>query len=99
MFRKTVLKRLKERGISLPKKTLKSMVDYLFEIMAEELAQGGEVKILGFGSLRVKERKGRKIREPKGGKIIEVKQKRTVQFRASKKLVARLNTLAKKGKI
>jgi len=99
MFRKTVLKKLKERGVSLPKKTLKNMVEYLFEIMSEELVQGKDVRILGFGTLRVKETKGRKIREPKSGKIIEVKQKRTVQFRASKKLVARLNTLAKKGKI
>jgi len=99
MFRKAVLKRLKERGISLPKKTLKNIVEYLFEVMSEELVQGKDVRILGFGTLRARKTKGRKIKEPKGGKIIEVKPKFVVQFRASKKLVARLNTLAKKGKI
>ena len=64
----------------------RKFLDTFIEVMEEELARGGEVKLLGFGIFRVVKRKGRKGTNPRTRKPIKIPAKKVVKFRAGKKL-------------
>jgi integration host factor subunit alpha len=98
MARKSIVDQIWKEG-SISKKTLYSMLNYVFNLISEALQEGEEVKISGFGTFKVRQTKDRRGRNPKTGEMKVIKAKRTVQFKASKKLTVRLNMLVKKCKI
>ena len=79
----------KEEGITV--KNSASVVDVVFESMAESLRRGERVEIRGFGSFKVKKYKNYQGRNPKTGEIIQVKQKKLPYFKVGKEMKERVD--------
>ncbi len=60
-----------------------SLVDSFFEIIKESLARGELVKLSGFGSFRVREKRPRRGRNPQTGEQLTISGRRVISFRAS----------------
>jgi integration host factor subunit beta len=80
----------KERG--LPERRVKEVVDLIFEVMAESLAEGERIEIRGLGSLRVKRKPSRFVKDPKTGIEIFVKERYVPHFKMGKQLKQELNS-------
>jgi nucleoid DNA-binding protein len=61
-------------------------VDVLIDKMIEALEQGNRVEIRGFGSLSIRERKGKSVPNPKTGKIMNIPARKSLHFTMSKSL-------------
>lgn len=68
------------------KKSAEEVVDLVFDTIARELKNGGEVTIAGFGSFAVKERKAREARNPRTGETVHVPAIKAPKFRPGKAL-------------
>lgn len=68
------------------KKQALELVNFIFDSIVESLKKGEEVKISGFGTFRVKERKARVAINPKTGEKVEVPAKKVPKFTPSKNL-------------
>lgn len=66
-------------------------VDSLTEVIAETLAKGEVVSVLGFGSFSVSERAARTGRNPKTGEAMEISASKVSKFTAGSKLKAAVN--------
>ena len=64
-----------------PEKTIRFIVDKVFDIIAQELVRGERVQILGFGAFEVTGTKGRKGRNPRTGEKIDLPASKRVIFR------------------
>ncbi|MDP6796236.1 MAG: HU family DNA-binding protein [Candidatus Krumholzibacteria bacterium] len=76
--------------VSLSKKDTGILVNLVLDSISDALSQGDKVELRGFGSFRVKERRGRKARNPRTGTTVMVPAKLIPFFKASndlKKLV------------
>lgn len=62
------------------------MIDLVFAAITNELKNGGEVTIAGFGAFAVKQRKEREARNPRTGEKVHVPASRAPKFRAGKGL-------------
>lgn len=68
-------------------KQVRSVVDLFLEEIKTALEHGESVELRGFGTLEVRERKGRKkARNPKTGALVSVEDHAVVAFRAGKDL-------------
>ena len=63
-----------------------SVMEAVFETMAQSLKDGCEVRVLGFGVFNVSERKAGKGRDPRTGAEIDIAASKSVRFRAGKQL-------------
>ena len=52
--------------------------------VAEELAAGGKVQVIGFGTFEVRERPAREGRNPQNGKTITIAASKLRAFKAGK---------------
>jgi integration host factor subunit beta len=68
-----------------------TIVNAMFDAMANSLARGERIEIRGFGSFAVKHRRARQGRNPKTGAIVKVDAKRIPFFRAGKELRIEVN--------
>ena len=59
--------------------------------VAEALANGNEVKLVGFGNFKTSERKARTGRNPKTGEELQIPAKTAVTFSAGKTLKDAVN--------
>ena len=73
------------------KKRSEEIIKKFLDIVEDELADGGSVKLVGHFSLEVKERKARKGRNPQTGKEIHIPEKKTVKFSVGKALAEKVN--------
>ena len=64
------------------------IVDIIIDIMKSRLLAGESVRIAGFGTLEVVDRKERRGRNPITGKIMSVRGRRALVFRPSKSIKA-----------
>ena len=71
---------------ALSKKDSEKAVNAAFEAIAEALAQGGKVQLVGFGSFETKERNARIGRNPRTKEEIEIPASRVPAFKAGKAL-------------
>ena len=69
--------------IGIPKKDCARIVDSLFDIIKDELNQGHDVMISGFGKWSVKRKRERKGRNPKTGEALMIDARRVVTFKPS----------------
>ena len=76
--------------IGLTKKDIAMVVDHLIEVISDSLATGNNIEIRGFGSFKVKERKGRIARNPRTGDPVEVPSRMVPVFKPSKELKNRV---------
>ncbi len=72
--------------IGLNKRESKEMVDAIFDLITEQLVQGEEVKISGFGNFQIRTKAQRPGRNPRTGEPIPIQARRVVTFHASHKL-------------
>ena len=68
----------------LTKKDAEKAVKAVFDTVAEELAAGGKVQVIGFGTFEVRERAAREGRNPQNGKTITIKASKSPAFKMKK---------------
>lgn len=71
-------------GIS--QREAKDLVETIIELLKKRLTRGESVKLSGFGSLRVMNRKSRVGRNPRDGSRIQLAPSKYVVFRPSRTL-------------
>lgn len=74
----------------LSKREAKQFVELFFEEIRLCLEKGEEVKLSGFGSFSVREKKSRPGRNPKTGEEAMIAARRVVSFKAGKKFRERV---------
>lgn len=77
--------------LNIPKKKCVCIVDSIFDIMKEELANGNDVMISGFGKWSVKSKKERRGRNPQTGEDMVIDARKIITFRGSHVLRSELN--------
>lgn len=66
-------------------------VNVVFETIAGALRDGADVRITGFGTFGVRERRARTGRNPRTGEPVEIPASRAAAFKPSKALKDRIN--------
>ncbi|MBP7647964.1 MAG: integration host factor subunit alpha [Comamonas sp.] len=72
--------------LSVSKREAKEMVDAYFDLIANSLVEGEEVKLSGFGNFQIRTKAPRPGRNPRTGELIPIEARRVVTFHASTKL-------------
>lgn len=72
-------------------KMAEKVVNTVFDLMAQSLAQGDRVEIRGFGSFQVKDYGGYDGLNPKTGEIVMVKPKKLPAFKVGKEFKERVD--------
>ena len=72
------------------------VVDAVIEAIAESLAKGDAVQLIGFGSFSVQERAAREGRNPQTGKTVKIAAKKVVKFKPGSALADSVNKAKKK---
>jgi integration host factor subunit alpha len=80
--------------IGFSKKETVAMVDTVFDIIRDTLADGEKVKIANFGNFEVKQKKSRRGRNPQTGQAMEISARRVLSFKPSVMLKRELNRRA-----
>jgi len=78
--------------LGFSKKDAAKIVESVFEIMKDSLANGEKKKISGFGNFSVKEKKSRRGRNPQTGSEIEISARKVLTFKSSQVLRKALNS-------
>jgi integration host factor subunit alpha len=76
--------------VGLNKQEAKEMVEAFFEVMRDALESGESVKLAGFGSFQLRDKRPRPGRNPKTGIATLIAARRVVTFRSGPTLKARL---------
>ena len=72
--------------LGLNKREAKEFVELFFETIRESLENGESVKLSGFGSFSVRDKRSRPGRNPKTGEDVPVTPRRVVTYKASQKV-------------
>lgn len=88
---KKELIRLTSQQTGIARADCERVLDTLLAITSDELAEGGELLLSGFGSLRIKERAARTGVHPRTGEKVEIPAKKTAVFKAGTALQAKLD--------
>ncbi len=68
------------------------VLDALIETITKELKKGGDVRLVGFGTFAVSERKASEGRNPRTGDKIKIPAYKSPKFRAGKGLKDAVNS-------
>lgn len=90
MNKKQLIQKAAEKSGFTQKETTE-LLDTILEIATDELADGGNVLLTGFGCLEAKTRKARKGAHPRTGEPIDIPPVHTVVFRTGSSLQAKLD--------
>ncbi|HEY0201146.1 MAG TPA: integration host factor subunit alpha [Burkholderiaceae bacterium] len=71
--------------IGLNKRESKDMIDAFFDLIADSLVEGQDVKLSGFGNFQIRTKAPRPGRNPRTGEAIPIGARRVVTFHASSK--------------
>ena len=83
-------------GTGLTKVETEAVVDGFIQTVIATLRDGKNIEIRGFGSFKVKKRKGRVARNPRTGEQVQVDEHYVPIFKVSKDLKAIVNENLKK---
>ena len=75
----------------LTKKEAEKALKAFTDIIAEELAKGEKIQLVGFGTFEVSERAEREGRNPMTGETIQISASKTPKFKAGKALKDQVN--------
>ena len=75
----------------LSKKDAEKAVKAYNEVVAAELAKGGKVQLVGFGTFEVSERPEREGRNPKSGETMMIAASKAPKFKAGMALKDQVN--------
>jgi DNA-binding protein HU-beta len=79
-----------------PKRTVTSVVEAVFDSIAESLGKGEKCKFVGFGVFEVKDRAAREGRNPQDpSKVVKIPAKKVPVFRPGKDLKGKVLTVKK----
>ncbi len=78
--------------IGLNKRESKDMIDAFFDLIANSLVEGEDVKISGFGNFQIRTKAPRPGRNPRTGEPVAIEARRVVTFHASPKLKEQVQT-------
>lgn len=90
MNKTDIAKRLAHR-LELKSATTRDAVDGVFEVIGEALANGDEVRIVGFGTFATRDRPARTGRNPRTGEVVEIEASTTPAFKPGKALKDAVN--------
>ena len=76
----------KKRNSDFTKPEVRIVVDNIFDLIKDSLAQGERVEIRNFGNFSLRKREARKARNPRTGEIADVPAKSVPFFKAGKEL-------------
>jgi integration host factor subunit beta len=94
MTKREIIEELLSRRRRITHRESETIVNAMFDAMANSLMRGERIEIRGFGSFGVKQRRARQGRNPKTGDAVEVAAKRIPFFRAGKDLRVEVNGAA-----
>ena len=77
--------------IGVSKREAATVVESIFDIIKESLERGENVKISGFGSFNLREKRPRRGRNPQTGEEITISARRVLSFKSSNVLRDQLN--------
>lgn len=75
----------------ISKKDAEKAVKAFTDAVAEELAKGGKVQLVGFGNFEVSERPAREGRDPRTGETMTIAASKTPKFKPGKALKDEIN--------
>lgn len=75
----------------ISKKDAEKAVKAFSDAVAEELAKGGKVQLVGFGNFEVSERPAREGRNPRTGETMTIAASKTPKFKPGKALKDEIN--------
>ena len=75
----------------ISKKDAEKAVKAYTDAVAEELAKGGKVQLVGFGNFEVSERPAREGRNPRTGETMTIAASKTPKFKPGKALKDEIN--------
>ncbi len=76
----------------LSKADASKAVDGVFDTISEALANGSEVRLVGFGTFSITHRAATEGRNPRTGERIKIKASKQPKFKAGKALKEAVNT-------
>jgi len=88
---KAQLAKLLFEQIGLNKREAKDFIDVFIDLMVEELVEGRDVKVSGFGNFEVRSKGTRPGRNPKTGQDVTIPPRRVITFKASGQLKEKIN--------
>jgi len=94
MTKRAIIEELVGRLQGRTRRESETIVNAMFDAMAQVLARGERIEIRGFGTFGVKQRSARQGHNPKTGEVVAVAAKRTPFFRAGKELKVEVNDAA-----
>ena len=94
MVRSELVQRIADDNPHLLRRDVERRLNGVLAEIIETLARGGRVELRVFGAFSVSGRDPRSGRNPKTGAPVQVDETHAPKFRASKKLLARLNGAA-----
>lgn len=80
--------------LNIQKRLAKKIVEQAFDTMKNTLTAGEQVKLVGFGTLVLRDKSPRKGRNPQTGESLVISRRQKVSFRPSKQLRGRLAALS-----
>ena len=75
----------------LSKKDAEKALKAFTESVSAELAKGGKVQLVGFGTFEVSKRAAREGRNPQSGKVMKIAASKAPKFKAGKALKDAVN--------
>ena len=90
MTKAGIVEQIYER-VGFSKKEAAELVEKVFDVIKETLAQGEKVKISGFGNFVVRHKNARKGRNPQTGTEINIPASNAVKFKAGTTLKKSVN--------
>ena len=76
---------------AITKKDAEKVLQSFVDVVTEELAKGGKVQIVGFGTFDVADRKAREGRNPQTGKPMTIPASKAPRFKVGKALKDAVN--------
>lgn len=73
--------------------TAVNIIEHFFEEIKQTLERGDHVKIAGFGSFHIHNKRARPGRNPKTGEAFEISQRNVVSFKVGSKLKEAIKSL------
>jgi len=82
--------------VDLSKTKTSEVLDAFIEVVEKTLASGDDIRLVGFGTFEVAERKATEGRNPRTGAAIKIAASKQPKFRAGKQLKDKVNVAPKK---
>ncbi|HLL06078.1 MAG TPA: integration host factor subunit beta [Myxococcaceae bacterium] len=91
MTKSQLIERIAGQAPHIPPRRIETIVNAIFEQMAESLRTGERIELRGFGCFTLRTRGARLGRNPRTGETVSVPRRVALSFAAGKELRQRIN--------